>query len=67
MIIDAFAHGLHGGYFQELTDIGGEWVMKIIESEQKRASGRPQMQDVKLRLVQLEQNRIDREEIRPTD
>ncbi len=67
MIIDAYSHGLHGDYLDQLADAGGEWTKKVIAAERLRALDRPQMLNVQLRLEQLDRYGIDMQVVTPSN
>jgi len=58
MIIDAHTHGFHGGYFDQLIAVGGDWAKKRIAFELERARTRPHYLDVVRRVEQLDRNGI---------
>jgi len=65
MIIDAHTHGFHGGYLDQLADIGGDWARKEITSTREMAKVRPQYLDVAFRVEQLNRYGIDLQVVTP--
>jgi len=66
MIIDAHSHGFHGKYFDQLADIGGDWVKKQVATELERAKQYPQYLDVTLRVEWLNRYGIDLQVVTPS-
>jgi len=65
MIIDAHAHGFHGGYFDQLAEIGGDWTKRLVTAERERAKLYPQYLDIALRVDWLNRYGIDLQVITP--
>jgi aminocarboxymuconate-semialdehyde decarboxylase len=65
MIIDANTHGLHGDYFQPLLKAGGKWAKQQVEEAIERARLRPELNDPKLRLQQMDRFGIDYQVVTP--
>ncbi|MFC2060191.1 amidohydrolase family protein [Chloroflexota bacterium] len=66
MIIDAYTHGFHGGYLEQLEDAGGHWAKERTANARKRAIRRPVYLDVSQRLEQLTRNNIDMQVVAPS-
>ncbi len=65
MIIDAYTHGLHGGYLDQLATAGGDWAKQILARLLARVRNKPHLSDVGLRVEQLDRNGIDLQVVTP--
>ena len=66
MIIDAHAHGFHGGYLNQMEAAGGNWTKERIALARERARRKPTYLDVRGRLGQLDRNNIDLQVVTPS-
>ncbi|MBI2855175.1 MAG: amidohydrolase [Chloroflexi bacterium] len=66
MIIDAHAHGYHGGYLEQLEDAGGNWAKERVATLRERALLKPAYIHVGERMRQLARNNIDLQVVMPS-
>jgi aminocarboxymuconate-semialdehyde decarboxylase len=65
MIIDAYSHGLHGKYLDQLGIAGSDWAREIIKHVENLARRKPAFVDVNLRLGLLDKYEIDLQVVTP--
>ncbi|MFC1872540.1 amidohydrolase family protein [Chloroflexota bacterium] len=66
MIIDAYTHGIHGGYLEEIVNTGGSWAKNNVDIFIARTKeNKPHAYDVKLRVDQLDRTGIDLQVVSP--
>ena len=65
MIIDAFAHGFHGGFLDELAESGGNWSKKIVTDLLYASRNKPSYLNIDLRLQHLDENGIGLQIVTP--
>ena len=66
MIIDAYAHGFHGKYLDQLEAAGGDWSKKTLSKLLTVTRNKPALTDVALRMEMLERNGIDVQVVTPS-